>query len=80
MTKTTLKKHLHQAIDQIEDDSFLEAVYKIIADKVEDEEILKLSDTQKRMLDERVKRHHTGESKSYSWSDVKKQARKSLKK
>jgi putative addiction module component (TIGR02574 family) len=80
MTKTTLKKHLHEAIDQIEDNSFLEAVYKIISTKVDEQEDLKLSNEQKRLLDERRKKHQKGESKSYSWEEVKKKARKSIKK
>jgi hypothetical protein len=80
MTKTVLKKNLHEAIEQIEDDSFLEAVYKIISTKVEEEEEFKLSDEQKRLLEERKKKHQKGESKSYSWAEVKKKARKSVKK
>lgn len=80
MTKTVLKNHLYKAIEQIEDDSFLEAVYKIISTKIEEEEELKLSDEQKRILDERRKRHLNGESKSYSWAEVKKKAKKSLSK
>ena len=79
MTKAVLKNHLYKAIEQIDDDSFLEAVYKIIQAKIGDEEELKLSDEQKRILDERKKNHQKGISKSYSWSEVKKEARKSLK-
>lgn len=79
MTKATLKKHLYKAIEQIEDDSFLEAVYKIITTKVEEEEGFVLSPAHKKMLDERVARHKRGEGKSYSWAEAKKEIRKSRK-
>ena len=79
MTKAVLKNHLYKAIEKIDDNSFLEAVYKIISTKIEEEEELKLSDVQKQILDDRRKRHLMGESKSFSWTEVKKKARKSLK-
>ena len=78
MTKAVLKNNIYKAIEKIDDNSFLEAVYKIISTKIESEDEHKLSDIQKKSLDDRKKRHQTGESKSSSWADVKKKARKSL--
>ncbi len=80
MTKTVLKKHLYKAIDQIEDNSFLEAVYKILSTKVEEEEGFVLSPVHKKILDQREASHKKGEGKSYSWEEAKKEIRKGRKK
>ncbi len=80
MTKTVLKRNLHEAIEQIEDDGFLQAVYKIISTKVEEEEGFVLSPVHKKLLDEREASHKKGLGKSYSWQDAKKEIRKSVKK
>ena len=39
------------------------------------EDIFELSDEQKRILDQRRERHLNGQSKSYSWDQVKARAR-----
>ena len=80
MTKAVLKKNIYHALEQIEDSSFLEAVYKIISTKVEESEGFVLSPAHKDILDEREARYKTGESKTYSWEDSKKEIRKSVKK
>jgi len=77
MTNTVLKNHLYKAIEKIDDSIFLEAIYKIISTKVEDSEVIKLSDKQKQIFNERKKNHQNGTSESHHWDDVKKQARKS---
>jgi len=41
----------------------------------EQKEDFSLSDTQKEIIDQRIEKHNSGESKSFSWEEVKKKAR-----
>lgn len=74
MTALALKEQLHKAIDNIEDKTFLQAVYTIINEKSNSKEF-ELSASQKRELDKRMKAHKSGKSKSYSWESIKKELR-----
>jgi hypothetical protein len=80
MSHTTLKTNLHKAIDEIEDKSFLEAVYQIVKSKISDDEGFRLSPEQKNILKDREERYKKGESKSYSLEESKALIRKSRKK
>lgn len=71
MTTSALKKQIHKVVDNIEDTSFLKAVYSILNEKSNEKEF-SLSAEQKAMLDEREKLHKNGKSKSYSVKEVKK--------
>jgi hypothetical protein len=72
MTTTLIKKKLTKAIGEIDDPAFLMALQTIVNSKKEEEEIQQLSSMQKKELDERKFRHKKGQSKSYSWAEVKK--------
>lgn len=77
MTATALKKELHKAIDIIEDESFLKAVFTIINEK---QYSYDLSPEQWTEVEKIQKNHKSGKSKSYSWDEVKKYAKAKLKK
>ena len=72
MTTTLIRKKLTQAINEIEDTDFLRALHTIVNSKKEEEAIYQLSSPQKKELDKRKEKHLKGESKSYSWAEVKK--------
>jgi hypothetical protein len=72
MTSILIKKRLTKAINEINDTNFLEALQTIVNTKKDEETIYLLSSGQKKELDRRQARHRSGESKSHSWSAVKK--------
>ncbi len=72
MSTTLIKKKLTNAINEIDDSDFLEALHIIVNAKKEEETVYQLSVSQKKELDRRQARHHSGESKSHSWAAVKK--------
>ena len=74
MTTTELRKELRQYIDKA-DSRFITLVYAMMKADEEGEEDFVLSSAHKKELDTRVKRHKSGESKSYSWEEVKQRAR-----
>ncbi len=65
-----LRNNLHQAIDQINDPGFLQAVYTIITDKLAHPTHILTAD-QEAELDRRILAHKQGLSKSYTWQEVK---------
>lgn len=70
---TQLREELHQYINQA-DDRFVQLVYAMVqADKKEQE---LLSQEEKEELERRVERHKNGQSKSYTWEEVKARLRK----
>ena len=75
MTSATLKKNITAIVANINDKSFLEAVFTIINTKLYDDSYT-LTIEQKKELDKRKGKHLKGESKSYTWSEVKKAALK----
>ena len=72
-TSIKLKENLHKLIEEIDDKEILKAVYTILEREVSDFE---LTDSQKKELDRREKRHKSGESNSYNWEETKKIIRK----
>ena len=76
MTSLALKKNIHQAIDEIEDEIFLQAVYTIVSSKVEDVKEYELNDEQLHILEERRTKYLSGQGQSYSWDEVKKRLKK----
>ncbi len=68
MNTTKIKEELYQYINQA-DDRFIQLVYAMVqADKKEQE---LLSQEEKEKLERRVERHKNGQSKSYTWEEVK---------
>ena len=72
MTTTLIKKKLAKAISEIDDSDFLQALHTIVSSKKEEDAIYRLSPAQKKELDKRQASHKSGQSKSYSWTQVKK--------
>ncbi len=78
MKSEKLKKEIHHAIDVVNDDEILYAVYTILK-KTTDEDH-ELTSSQKKELDKRLAEHKSGKLKYYTIEEVKKSVRKSLKK
>ncbi len=72
MSTTLIKKKLTKAINEIDDPGFLKALHTIVNSKNEETMAYQLSAAQKKELDSRQARHKSGQSKSYSWAEVKK--------
>lgn len=73
MNTTKIKEELYQYINQA-DDRFIQLVYAMVqADKKEQE---LLSQEEKEELERRIERHKNGQSKSYTWEEVKARIRK----
>lgn len=76
-TIVDIRKRIHEFIDQA-DEKMLRVFNELISAKTSDEE----SDIPKSFyeeLDKRRERHLKGESKSYTWEEIKNQARASAK-
>ena len=78
MTTATVKKELHKAIENIDDTSFLKAVFKIVNEKSKAIDY-ELSDEQWQEIERRRELHKTGKSKSFSWLEAKTILAKKLK-
>lgn len=74
MADIGIKKEIHKAIDSIEDDAFLQAVYTILWEKIK-EESFELSPAHKAMLDAREQKRQQKKSKSFTWAEAKKNIR-----
>lgn len=72
MTTTLIKKKLKEAINEIDDSDFLQALHTIVNSKKEGEALYQLTPAQKKELNRRQARHKSGQSKSYSWAEAKK--------
>jgi hypothetical protein len=80
MTTKTLKKELHEAIDQMPDTGFLKAVHALFKEySLGYDNSYVLNASERTGLDEQKKLHLAGKSKSYSLSEVRKRARLRLK-
>lgn len=75
MKSERLKKELHHAIDVVNDNDILYAVYTILKKNTDE-----LSDEQKKELDKRLDQHKKGKVKYYTLAEVKKSVKKALKK
>jgi hypothetical protein len=71
MTTTALKKEIVKAIDTIEDESFLQAIYTIINNRNPRYDF-ELSDEDINILQEREEKYKSGKSKTYTREQVKK--------
>lgn len=79
MKTSTLKKEIHQAIDDTKDNEILEAVYTILRKSAREEELITLSPEDIKELDRRWENYKNGKSKTYSLEDAKKEVRKKIK-
>lgn len=71
MTKTALKKKLHQAIDDINDNELLEAVYTILNTRGYANSY-QLSDEDIRVIEERSVLYEAGKLKTYTVKEARK--------
>ena len=74
MTKTALKKKVHQYIDSAEGE-VLEAIYKMLRLYNDDGGESLMSAAQKTEVEKRAKDFRNGKLKTFTWSEVKKNAR-----
>ena len=72
MTKATLKKEIHQAIDSIEDNEILKVVHVILKRSAEEDSDSMLTDVQKAELDKTLADHKAGKLKYYTLEQSKK--------
>ena len=72
MDKNIIKLELMQQLMLTEDEELLMEVKKVINSSAQS---FQLTDTHKRILDERMKRHQSGDSASYTWEEVVSKAR-----
>ena len=79
MRTAEIKKEIYKAIDNIEDENFLQAVYTIINEKSQ-EQLYDLSPEQWAEVDIIQKQHKEGKNNNYSWEEVKRYAKSKLKK
>ncbi len=77
MTQTALKKELHKAIDNIDDESILEAVYTILNSRTTYSSF-QLTDEDIRIIEDRKASYKAGKSKMLTPKEVKKKIMKSL--
>lgn len=71
MASINLKKNIHKAVDKINDQELLQAVYTILEREVENAEEYALTSAQKKELERRLTNHKSGKSKSHAWEEVK---------
>jgi len=71
MNTTEIKDYLHKQIDEL-DDRLLNAIYAMLQSYTQEgKPDVTLSPEQIKELERRKQRHISGESKSYSWKEVK---------
>jgi hypothetical protein len=79
MKSAVLKKKMHQAIDLIDDASFLEAINVLLTEKSQQYRF-ELSDTEKKELDKAKKLYKANKLQTFSVAEVRKSAYRKLKK
>ncbi len=77
MTRTVLKKKIHNCVDHINDDKVLEAVYTLLNGHVANDDY-ELSSEDLKIISVRRKAILKGEEKIYTVSEVKKKLLKKL--
>ena len=70
MSTAEIKEYLHRQIDEL-DERILKAIYAMLQSYAKDKTEVKLSSEQKKELEKRKQRHLSGESKSFTWQEVK---------
>lgn len=76
MTRTVLKKKIHNCVDHINDDKILEAVYTLLNGHVNDD--YELSSDDLKIINARRKAILSGEEKTYTVAEVKKKLLKNI--
>ncbi len=76
MTQTALKKKLHKAIDDTDDNNLLEAIYTIL-DRTNNAYAFELSNEDVRIIEERSTLYEAGKLKTYTIKEARKKFRQS---
>ena len=76
MTRTVLKKKIHNCVDHINDDKVLEAVYTLLNGHVNDD--YELSSNDLKIINARRKAILRGDEKTYTVAEVKKKLLKNI--
>lgn len=79
MTATTLKKQIVKAIEHIDDENILQAIYTLISNNTPAQEY-EFTKEDQRILDERRKKYLSGNAKTYTVAEVRKKVMKNLSK
>jgi hypothetical protein len=74
MTRTTLKKNIHKAVDSINDDTLLQAVYTLLSRVSDDDYEWTKEDI--RIAEERRASYLSGKAKMYTLAEVNKMIKK----
>lgn len=74
MTKTAIRKKVHQYVDEAEE-NVLEVVYKLLKLYSGEDSDSLMSEEQKSEIDKRSLLYREGKSKTSSWNSVKKRTR-----
>lgn len=83
MKTSVLKKEIHDAIDNTEDNDILEAVFTILKKAAVESDIDEpsgLTTAQRKELEKRLELHNSGKEKYYTIDQVKKAFAKAIKK
>ena len=71
MTTSAIRKNLHKYVDTV-DDSFARVMHAMVQEYLSSfKGDITLTPAQERELDRRIERHRKGESKSFTWTEVK---------
>ncbi len=70
MPSLSLKEELHIAIDNIQDEQYLLAIYALLIDKLASNKSI-LSEEQAAEIKKRVESHERGQSINYNWKEAK---------
>ena len=78
MKAITIKKNLHKVIDNIEDESILKAVFKLLSSSSTESKQYELTPSQQAIVEERLSSYEKGQSVTTSWETAKTNARKAF--
>ena len=71
MTTTAIRKNLHKYVDSI-DDSFARVMHAMVQEYISSYQCnTALTANQEKELSKRIQRHKKGESKSFTWQEVR---------
>lgn len=76
MSIVEIKEELHNAIESIEDEQFLEALLTIANCRQSNDDLQQTSEEELKILKEREARYKKGESKTTSWKEAQGEIKK----
>lgn len=76
MTRTTLRKNIHKAVDSINDDAVLEAVYTLLSKTASFSDDYEWTAKDLKIVEDRKARYLSGKTKSMSMEELNKRVKK----